>query len=66
MCRVTCPGCRPCFFEQLVRLYKAHVRFEEDEFLPLCETILGRNSNHMVVLGLSLHLRHAPPVAGHI
>lgn len=51
---------------QLVRLYKAHAKFEEDEFLPLSETILGRNSNHMAALGLSLHLRHAPPVVGHI
>lgn len=50
----------------LVRLYKAHAKFEEDEFLPLSETILGRNSNHMAALGMSLHLRHAPPVVGHI
>ncbi len=50
----------------LVRLYKAHAKFEEDEFLPLSEAILGRNSNHMAALGLSLHLRHAPPVVGHI
>lgn len=30
----------------------------ETEFLPLSQTILGRNSNHMAALGLSLHMRH--------
>lgn len=43
---------------QLVAAYAAHAGFEEAEFLPLCETILGRNSNHMAALGLSLHMRH--------
>ena len=51
---------------ELVHLYKAHARFEEDQFLPLSEAILGRNDNHMAALGLSLHLRHTPPVVGHI
>jgi hemerythrin-like domain-containing protein len=50
----------------LVAAYTSHAAFEESEFLPLCERILGRNSNHMAALGLSLHLRHAPPVVGHI
>lgn len=50
----------------LVRDYSAHAAFEEAEFLPLCQTILSRNSNHMAALGLSLHLRHAPQVVGHI
>jgi hypothetical protein len=52
--------------EHLVTKYTAHARFEEDEFLPLAETILGRNSNHMAALGLSLHMRHAKPFIGHI
>jgi hemerythrin-like domain-containing protein len=43
---------------QLVAAYTAHAGFEEAEFLPLSETILGRNSNHMAALGLSLHVRH--------
>ena len=30
-------------------------------FLPLSQTILGRNSNHMAALGVSLHMRHALP-----
>jgi hemerythrin-like domain-containing protein len=45
---------------RLVADYTAHARLEESEFLPLAETILGRNGNHMAALGLSLHLRHAP------
>lgn len=44
--------------ETLVREYKAHAEFEEAEFLPLSQTILSRNSNHMAALGLSLHVRH--------
>lgn len=52
--------------EALVRDYGAHAAFEEAEFLPLCHTILGRNSNHMAALGLSLHMRHLPPAVAHI
>lgn len=49
---------------QLVAAYAAHARYEETEFLPLSQSILGRNSNHMAALGLSLHLRHVrQPVA---
>lgn len=51
---------------RLVAEYSAHARFEEAEFLPLSETILGRNSNHMAALGLSLHMRHVKPVAAYI
>ena len=52
--------------EELVQAYCAHARFEEEHFLPLAETILGRDGNHMKALGLSLHLRHAPQPAGYI
>lgn len=52
--------------EQLVGDYRAHARFEEEVFLPLSQTILGRNANHMAALGLSLHIRHARPVGGYI
>ncbi len=45
----------------LVDQYRAHAAYEEAEFLPLSQTILGRNSNHMAALGLRLHIRHAPP-----
>ena len=53
--------------EALVARYKAHAQFEESEYLPLAQTILGRNSNHMAALGLSLHMRHTlVPVKGYI
>jgi len=52
--------------QRLVTDYAAHARYEEAEFLPLSETILGRNSNHMAALGLSLHMRHVKPVAAYI
>lgn len=45
---------------RLVSEYGAHARFEESDFLPAAEAILGRNGNHMAALGLSLHMRHAP------
>lgn len=46
--------------QQLVAQYRAHAAFEEREFLPLSQTILGRNANHLAALGLSLHMRHTP------
>jgi len=53
--------------QQLVTQYRAHAEFEEREFLPLSQTILGRNANHLSALGLSLHMRHTPiPVKGYI
>jgi hemerythrin-like domain-containing protein len=51
---------------ELVRLYRTHATFEEEEFLPLSAGILGRNGNHMAALGLSLHMRHVPPPVGYI
>ena len=51
---------------RLVQHYREHALLEEYEFLPLAETILGRNSNHMAALGLSLHMRHVPHFAAHI
>jgi hypothetical protein len=52
--------------QELVARYAAHASYEEQEFLPLAQEILGRNGNHMAALGLSLHMRHAPPVVGYI
>lgn len=43
----------------LVDLYFAHAKLEEEDFLPLADTILGRNANHMAALDLALHLREA-------
>ena len=44
--------------DEVVKRYTAHARFEEDVFLPLAETVLARNPNHMAALGVSLHARH--------
>jgi hemerythrin superfamily protein len=52
--------------EQLVRRYTEHADAEERVFLPLAEKVLGRNSNHMAALGLSLHMRHVPRFLSHI
>lgn len=52
--------------QRLVTEYTGHAAYEEAEFLPLSEVILGRNSNHMAALGLSLHMRHARPVNAYI
>jgi len=45
----------------LVQTYLAHARLEEEVFLPLSQTILGRNSNHLAALGMSMHMRHTMP-----
>lgn len=47
----------------LVSRYEGHARFEEREFLPLSEQILGRDGHQMAALGLSLHMRDALPEA---
>ena len=51
---------------QLVQSYLGHARFEEVSFLPLSQTILARNTNHMEALGLSLHMRHMRPIVAHV
>jgi hypothetical protein len=51
---------------ELVQLYTAHARFEEEHFLPLAQKILERNDNHLAALGLALHLRHIPQPVGYI
>ena len=52
--------------QQMVSDYHAHAAFEETEFLPLSQEILGRNQNHMKALGMSLHMRHVKPAVGYI
>ena len=42
----------------LVTRYEAHARQEEEQFLPLAETILARKDPSMAALGMSLHMRH--------
>lgn len=50
----------------MVTRYQTHASLEEQQFLPLAEQILGRNSHHMAALGLSLHMRHVPHFPAHI
>lgn len=50
----------------LVSRYSAHAAYEEAEFLPLSQQILGRNANHMAALGMSLHMRHLPPFKSYV
>ncbi len=47
--------------QKLVRAYQGHARYEEQVFLPMSQTILGRDSNRMAALGLALHMRHKLP-----
>jgi hemerythrin-like domain-containing protein len=56
----------PDAMASLVHAYLEHVRFEEDEFLPLARQVLGRSFKHMAALGLALHQRHPRPPVGSI
>lgn len=49
--------------EDLVQHFFAHAHYEEDEFLPAAQRILGRHSEDMASLGKALHERHGahPP-----
>lgn len=47
--------------QPLVDRYGAHAGFEERQFLPLSQTILGRNSKHLAALAVALHLRYTVP-----
>jgi len=47
--------------QAMVDAYQAHARYEEQVFLPKSQTILGRDSNDMAALGMSLHTRHRLP-----
>lgn len=51
---------------QLVQAYIAHAQLEEQEFLPLAREVLGRDGARVAALGMSLHLRHAPHIAGYV
>jgi hemerythrin-like domain-containing protein len=56
-------GLNAAAIDALVHLYLAHAKFEEEVFLPLAKAILSRNGDHVVALGMALHMRHAPPSA---
>ncbi len=48
---------------RLISQYRDHAQFEEQEYLPLAQQILGRDGKQMAALGLSLHMRHQNPTA---
>jgi hypothetical protein len=52
--------------DRLVRGYADHARLEEQQFLPLAQSILGRDSNHLGAFGMALHLRRAPEIPGYL
>lgn len=45
--------------EALVEAYRAHAGFEEQQFLPVAQAVLGRNSADSAALALTLHQRRA-------
>lgn len=47
--------------QQLVDRYLAHAAFEEREFLPRAQAILGRDSHHLAALAIAVHMRHTVP-----
>ena len=51
----------PAAVGSLVAVYRAHADYEEKVFLPLSQSILSRNGDHMAALGISLHMRHVMP-----
>lgn len=51
---------------RLVRQYARHARFEELHFLPLAQTILARNANHLDAVGMGFHMRRLPDLPGYI
>lgn len=49
----------PVALATLVADYRAHAAFEESDFLPLAQRILGRHDADLAALGLRMHTRHA-------
>lgn len=49
---------------RLIATYTAHAGFEEREFLPLSQHILGRRPGQLGALALDIHRRHASGQAG--
>lgn len=52
--------------QRLVAAYTAHARFEEMEFLPLAQQVLGRRAGPLADLALDIHRRHAQGQAGRL
>ena len=52
------PRLDAALLQDLVTRFNAHVRLEEEEFLPFAHQVLGRQGQDMAALGLALHTRH--------
>ena len=52
------PQLDAALLQELVERFNAHVRLEEDEFLPFAQQVLAREAEDMAMLGLALHRRH--------
>ena len=49
--------------QDMVQHFFAHAHFEEEQFLPLAQKILGRHGEAMAALGRALHERHRASAA---
>jgi iron-sulfur cluster repair protein YtfE (RIC family) len=52
------PALPAALIEDMVQHFFAHAHFEEEHFLPLAQTVLGRHGDAMAALGRTLHERH--------
>jgi len=52
------PQLDSALLQELVERFNAHVRLEEDEFLPFAQQVLAREAADLAMLGLTLHRRH--------
>ena len=52
------PQLDAALLQELVERFNAHVRLEEDEFLPFAQQVLAREAEDIAMLGMTLHRRH--------
>jgi len=52
------PRLDSALLQKLVMRFNAHVRIEEEAFLPFAQQVLARQAEDMAMLGLAMHLRH--------
>jgi hemerythrin-like domain-containing protein len=52
------PRLDSALLQELVDRFNAHVRTEEEEFLPFAQHVLARQSEDLAMLGVRLHQRH--------
>ena len=52
------PRLDSALLQELVERFNAHVRLEEDEFLPFAQQVLAREAEDLAMLGMTLHRRH--------